>query len=43
MPLATAGLTLRDLVFEVPVEGSFETWPIDSLDIREVQVGWLAG
>lgn len=43
MPLASAGVSLSDLVFEVPVEGSFETWRIESLDIPDVQVGWLAG
>lgn len=43
MPLAAARVTLRDVVFEVPVDDTVEIWRIELFELPEVQVGWLAG
>lgn len=42
-PLGTARLVLRGLVFEVPVANGVEIWRIESLELRNVQVGWFPG
>ncbi|CAN5578478.1 hypothetical protein BH23CHL6_BH23CHL6_13050 [soil metagenome] len=43
MPMAVASVTLGRAVFEVPVGDGFETWRIESLELRDLQVGWMAG
>lgn len=43
MPLGTARLVLRDVVFEVPVDDTTAIWRIELLELDGIQVGWLAG
>jgi len=42
-PQSHAGVTLRDVVFEVIQGSAVEHWRIDELILQNVSVGWFAG
>jgi hypothetical protein len=43
MPLANATVRLSNVVFEVPLDEGVELWRIESLELTNIAVGWLAG